>query len=177
VPDGSDIAMNMLVAGVAVKVAAGPDVKASKVYFFSHRTNAGMHDFIRISSSSGHAITLSANHYVYANDKLTAASAVKTGDVLRTLDGPATVSVVESVRELGLFAPHTLHGDIVVNRVIASTYTRAVHPRIAHALLAPVRAAVHLGLSTEPLGAMMYEGGGGLASVSGIVAGGEYLNM
>jgi uncharacterized surface protein with fasciclin (FAS1) repeats len=173
--DGMDIAMHELTAGTAIKVGADDLTRSSKVYLFSHKIHTGMHDFVRITSVDGHAVTLSANHYMYANGKLTAASAVKAGDALRTLDGASTVAAVHAVRELGLFAPHTLHGDLVVNRVVVSSYTRTVHPRLAHALLAPVRAVVRLGLSAEPLGRMMYEGGGRLADLSSILGGSERL--
>jgi Hint module/Fasciclin domain len=176
-PNGIDIAMHVPAAGVSVKVSADPAIAPSKIYFFSHKTRAGMHDFASISTSSGHVVTLSAIHYLYANGKLTAASAVKIGDVLHTLDGPSTVSSITTVRERGLYAPHTLHGDIVVNRVVVSSYTRAMHPTIAHALLAPVRSIVHLGLSDEPVGEMMYEGAGRFLAVSRIIGGPERLSV
>jgi uncharacterized surface protein with fasciclin (FAS1) repeats len=171
------VSMDKLSAGMAVKVSADSGDASSKVYFFSHKMHTGWHEFIRISSASGHAVTLSSIHYIYANGKLTAASSVRIGDKLRTLDGTATVSAVETVRERGLFAPHTLHGDLVVNRVVVSTYTRAVHPTIAHALLAPVRALVRLGVSDEPLGNVMYEGGGWIKRFSSLLGGGTLLSM
>ena len=39
----------------------------------------------------------------------------------------------------GLYNPHTMTGDIVVDGVLTSTYTDAVAPSLAHALLWPVR--------------------------------------
>jgi hypothetical protein len=174
--DGTDVAMQKLMAGASVKVGSGL-MPSSKVFLFSHKIRSGMRDFIRINSAAGHAITLTANHYIYSKGKLVAASAIKKGDVLYTLDGQSAVSSVESVREMGLFAPVTMHGDLVVNRVLVSSYTRAVHPRLAHALLAPARAFVHLGLSDEPLGAVMYQGGGRFTQLSGFVGGAERLSM
>lgn len=44
-----------------------------------------------------------------------------------------------SGKELGLYNPQTLDGRIVVNGIIASTYTTAVIPEAAHALLTPLR--------------------------------------
>jgi Hint module len=171
------VSMDKLSAGMAVKVSADSGDPSSKVYFFSHKMHTSWHEFIRISSDSGHAVTLSSIHYIYANGKLTAASSVRIGDELRTLDGIATVSSVETVRERGLFAPHTLHGDLVVNRVVVSTYTQAVHPTIAHALLGPVRALVRLGVSDEPLGNVMYEGLGWIKRFSSLLGGGTLLSM
>jgi hypothetical protein len=42
----------------------------------------------------------------------------------------------------GLYNPHTMHGDIVVDGVHTSTYTDSVAPALAHALLWPVRMLV-----------------------------------
>ena len=39
----------------------------------------------------------------------------------------------------GLYNPLTLAGDIVVDGILASTYTKAVTPKMAHAALAPLR--------------------------------------
>ena len=50
-------------------------------------------------------------------------------------------------RARGLYNPHTLHGDVVVDGVLTSTYTGVVHPALAHALLAPLRQLYSAGLS------------------------------
>jgi Hint module len=39
----------------------------------------------------------------------------------------------------GLFNPQTLHGDVVVDGLRASSYTTAVEPAVAHRLLWPLR--------------------------------------
>lgn len=49
------------------------------------------------------------------------------------------VTEVAKVWGVGRYAPHTMGGDIVVNGVLVSTYTTAVHPVLAHVLLAPMR--------------------------------------
>lgn len=152
-----DVPMSELAAGHSVRVS---ETDSSDVFLFSHRTFVGMRDFVRIESDAGHSVSMTSAHYVYANDKLVAAGSVKVGDRLRTLDGPAKVLSVKTVRDMGLVAPHTMHGDIVVNRVVASTYTTAVHPAVAHYALAPARALVRMGLSKEPLGALLYDGAG-----------------
>jgi hypothetical protein len=43
------------------------------------------------------------------------------------------------VEATGLYNPQTIHGDIVVDGIVASTYTTAVDPQVAHGLLAPLR--------------------------------------
>jgi hypothetical protein len=49
----------------------------------------------------------------------------------------------------GLYNPHTLTGQIVVDGVLASCYTRAVHPAIARLLLSPL-AMLYRMASTVP---------------------------
>jgi hypothetical protein len=45
----------------------------------------------------------------------------------------------------GLYNPHTLNGDIVVNGVKTSSYTATVAPGLAHAALWPIRMLYTLG--------------------------------
>lgn len=154
--NGDSISMRDLDAGHHVHVSERGIV--SPVYLFSHRLHHGLHEFVRLTAESGHSISLSPAHYLYANDQLTAASAVRIGDVLRTVDGPSRVTRVDMVHDVGLVAPHTMHGDIVVDGVVVSSYTMAVHPRVAEILLAPLRAVVRMGLAKEPLGSLLYNG-------------------
>jgi hypothetical protein len=59
---------------------------------------------------------------------------------------------VSKVLATGLYNPQTLQGDVVVDNVRASTYTTAVEPAFAHAVLTPLRAAYSaLGFSTASL--------------------------
>lgn len=159
--DGHEAALGSLRAGQVVRAT---DDDYSAVFLFSHRRVTGMYEFVRLESESGRAITLSGSHYVYANGQLTAADAVRVGDLLATIDGASRVSHVAVVRERGLVAPHTLHGDIVVNGVRASSYTRSVHPTLAHLALFPLRYFVRTGLAVEPLGKLLYDGADWLAS-------------
>lgn len=156
--DGSDKPMAQLVAGDRIRHSTASSREShSPVFLFSHRLPTGLREFLRIESDAGHVLTITPKHYVYANGRMATADSVRVGHVLNTLDGPATVSAVRRVKAEGLFAPHTMHGDIVVDRVRASTYTQAVHPTVAHYALAPLRAAARMGL-VEPLGALLYEG-------------------
>lgn len=158
--DGTEVAMHSLEAGHMIATGSGDH---SAVFAFSHRTLSGLHPFVRIEAASGRFITLSKNHYLYANGKLAAAETVRVGDELTTIEGVSRVVKTSVVFEEGLVAPHTMHGDVLVNGVRASTYTRTVHPTIAHALLAPVRMIVRMGLSAEPLGSLLYGGAGSAA--------------
>lgn len=153
--NGSDIRLSDLVAGHEVMSS---ESSSSKVYFFSRRLVDEVSNFIRIESEDAHVIELTPHHYIYANENLVPAHLVKVGDKLKTLDGRSAVKTIQSVRRRGLLAPHTLHGDIVVGRVIASTYSAALRPWLAHLVLAPVRILVHTGLSKEPLGSLCHKG-------------------
>lgn len=69
---------------------------------------------------------------------------VRKGDRLVQGGGDtAKERVVAEVRRVagrGLYNPQTLHGDIVVDGMLVSTYTKTVPPQGAHALLTPLRA-------------------------------------
>lgn len=152
---GKRIAMANLTAGTAI--AASEQIH-SPVYLFTHRIPHGYRYFVRLHCSNGRAISLSPEHYIYANGKLIAARLVSVGDMLRTVSGLDSVTRVERTRERGLYAPHTIHGDIVVNGIVASTYTEAVHPKLAHAVLWPLRLLVRYGGFVEPIGSLLYHG-------------------
>lgn len=160
---GQTVQMGALNAGDAIHTGENPS-STSKVFAFSHRDfNASSPDMVSILfGNRSRSITLSKNHYVYANGKLCAAGSVRTMDLLKLGNGrmARVDKVVHNVRKVGLFAPHSFHGDIVVNDVVVSTYTADFHPVIAHWILAPVRAFSVLFDVDEPIGSFFYDGGG-----------------
>ncbi|GAB0497190.1 hypothetical protein MMPV_008514 [Pyropia vietnamensis] len=133
----------------------------SRVFGWSHRVPSRTTTFVSLTAAhSSTPLLLSPSHYLYVNGRLAAASTVAVGDTLTIADGtPSTVTAVGRVAEAGLYAPHTLHGELVVGGVRVSSYTQAVHPTVAHALLTPARVAFRVGVA-EPLGGLLYEGGG-----------------
>lgn len=145
---GERVAMADLAIGDVVRVAAGADAAAwSPVYFFSHKDPAGAattaRAYVTLTTASGAALTLTPGHYVMADGVATAAAEVAVGQALSLASGAASAvtASTRSVRRGGLYNPHTLAGTIVVDGVVASTYTTAVHPAVAAGLLAPLRAA------------------------------------
>lgn len=137
--DGSVKSMALLQLGDRVRVA--PNL-FSDVFMFTHKLAHVSHRFVRIRTRSGHSLSLTNGHYLYVNGATAAASTVKPGDSVTLADATiSTVIAVDSVVAKGLFNPQTVHGDIIVNGVRATTYTTAVERRLAHALLAPLRAA------------------------------------
>ena len=69
-----------LQVGDMVQVAPGV---FSEVYMFSHRYVDTVSPFVKLSTSTGAALLLSADHYLYVNGALQVASTVKVGQVLR----------------------------------------------------------------------------------------------
>jgi hypothetical protein len=147
----------------------------SDVYAFTHQERHQMERFLAITVSPSPApaleeslttLTLSPSHYVRvrgdgASTKsysypMKAARDVVVGDTLLVADGtkaggrlvPAIVRATQAVTAQGLYAPMTEHGDIVVNNVLASSFTEAVcTPATCDALhftAAPVRFAYGL---------------------------------
>lgn len=137
---------NMDTLKLGDKVRVGPN-EFSEVYFFSTQMQDVTAKFVQIHTDHGD-LRLTPGHYLYVNGVLLQASAVKSGDVVNLGNGTkASVNEVESSWGPGLFNPHTLHGDIVVDGVLTSTYTDAVHPKLAHALLSPLRTMYTAGIS------------------------------
>ncbi len=136
--DGALVPISTLRLGDRVRTGA---TTYSDVFMFSHRDAAARSLFVRLVTSARAQVTLTHSHYVYANDKLVAAGAVRVGDSLVLADGShAKVTTVETVSSKGLYNPHTLDGTIIVDGILTSTYTTSVHPMAAHAgLLAPLR--------------------------------------
>jgi hypothetical protein len=79
---------------------------------------------------------------LYVQGGLKDSSDVVVGDRLVLGDGGLSAVVsVTTIHDVGLYNPQTLQGDIVVNGIKASTYTKAVKPDLAHSLLSPLRLA------------------------------------
>lgn len=135
--DGTFVLMQDLKVGDVVKV--GPR-QFSPVFMFTHKLSGIEEEFVVLETESGAALPLTKGHYVYADGSMVPGSAVRVGaSVVLGTGASDVVAAVSTVRLTGLFNPQTIHGDIVVNGVLASTYTTAVSPTYAHALLSPLR--------------------------------------
>lgn len=139
--DGSEKRIDSIRLGEEVQDSRGT---ATKVYAFSHRAPDDVHyDFVRIVARNATcSLTLSSGHYMLANGRMVAAAEVRPGDIVVCHGKPASVQAVTTgVTDIGLFNVHTISGDVVVNGIVASTYTKAIDPKTAAAMLSPVRAA------------------------------------
>jgi Hint module len=137
--DGSFTRMDSLEVGDRVQVSA---TEFSDVFMFTHKSSHEGHQrFVAIEGASGARIRLTPSHYLYINGELAAAGAVSIGDEIELASGAMDrVTNVDFVMDVGLYNPQTLDGRIVVDGVLASAYTRAIDPRIAHAGLVVSRA-------------------------------------
>eukprot|EP00184_Porphyridium_aerugineum_P003107 CAMPEP_0184694144 /NCGR_PEP_ID=MMETSP0313-20130426/2192_1 /TAXON_ID=2792 /ORGANISM="Porphyridium aerugineum, Strain SAG 1380-2" /LENGTH=700 /DNA_ID=CAMNT_0027152381 /DNA_START=44 /DNA_END=2143 /DNA_ORIENTATION=+ len=122
------------------------DNKYSDVYLFGHRvkpSDDNLFTFVRLILNTDElTVELSGTHLVWANQQCCKpAGDVKLGDELLDVSSGKWIPVIriERVRKPGLYNPHTMTGDIVVNGVLVSTYNRVVHPTLGHWLLAPER--------------------------------------
>ncbi|CDF32172.1 unnamed protein product [Chondrus crispus] len=166
---GRQVRMDELRIGDSVFVGYTREGKEqfSDVFLFSHQDRAIITSFVRISTSDGRSIDLSDGHYLYVKDVVTEASAVVTGDVLTSDDGGSVrVTRIERMPHRGLYNPQTVHGDIYVNGIKASTYTSSIEPSVASALLAPLRAMHFCGTSiSKHITDLLSSGGNGLERI------------
>lgn len=133
--NGSTKLMRELNIGDSVLVA---NSQYSDVFAFSHASEL-MYTFVRIWTHHNE-IVLSNGHVLYVNGKPRLAYKVERGDFVTEADGrKAKVERVDYVRAMGLYNPHTLSGDIVVDGILATTWTETVPGVTANCLLAPLR--------------------------------------
>ena len=116
---------------------------------FSHRLEETQTTMVRLTTATV-TLRLTPDHYVYVNGSLAVARTVRVGETVTLADGSAaTVTAVAKEVAAGLYNPHTLHGDLVVDGVHTSTYTEGIAPALAHAVLWPVRALYQAGAAID----------------------------
>lgn len=151
--------MDEVAAGDVVQVGVN---QYSKVFGFTHRSADAVSEFVRLETCCGEVLFATRGHFLHVNGGLKAAGAVEVGDKVVSGGGASKYIVsVKTERARGLYNPQTLHGDIVVNGLLASTYTTAVEPALAHAALTPARALYQFFGIT----ASLESGGGGFANL------------
>lgn len=154
--DGSRIQMSQLRVGDKVRV--GPS-SFEPVILFTHSNRKIISTFLQLTTADGTTLTLTSHHYVPTqSQRLVASMALRVGDNLILANGKKSAIInIKKVRLQGLYNPHTSSGQIVVDGILASTYTTAVHPATAHALMRPLRilnyyAGIRIGWLSTMLG-------------------------
>lgn len=146
--DGLVVRMEDL--ALAEKIAIGGG-EHSDVFFFGHRSSEQTSEFVSIQhAGSDGPLRISPNHYLYVDGKLRTARSVRPGDRLRGADGEYNLFVLNVKREelRGLYAPTSMHGDLLVDGVVVSSYTDVMHPGLSHKLLHPLRLLYRYGLDS-----------------------------
>ncbi|XP_055944925.1 sonic hedgehog protein-like [Argiope bruennichi] len=135
------------------------DLEYSEVILFLDRNPTDNRTYIAIETESGAKITLTPSHLIFTEpDQRTAdvtnlyatyAKNVQIGHyvyvVSRTGAHPRGQLILEKVKniavesEVGVYAPLTRHGTVVVNDVVASCYAMMYEQSLAHLAFMPVR--------------------------------------
>ncbi|XP_071452855.1 desert hedgehog protein B-like [Hetaerina americana] len=170
-PSGDIISMNKLRIGQYV-LAANEEGKlvGSKVLGFLDKRPNETAPYITLTLSSGHAVSLSANHLLYATiwknstkDKTDESShvipnqpvfagEVRMGNYLfipheGLLKADPVIGITYGFK-LGAYVPLTEHGSIIVDGTLASCYASFPH-WLSHAILTPARYFPEILLDTE----------------------------
>lgn len=113
----------------------------SSVFMFTHRDAFKLSTFLQFSVSSNASLAVTEGHFLHTSNGLVVARNVRVGQRLAMEDGKfLPVVAIHRFVDAGLYNPQTLHGDIVVNGFLVSTYTQTICHPTAHSLLAPLRA-------------------------------------
>ena len=145
--------MDEVVPGDKVKaVTSDGSLVFSEVLMFLDRSPKEVRRYVTLKTEKGRSLKLTPTHLVYAGDRwcdelscmrATFAGLVKEGQAVMVEEEEVLVArlvdEVSSTTELGVFAPLTREGNLVVEGVLASSYAVIDSQRIAHASFAPVR--------------------------------------
>lgn len=125
---------------VGDKVVSNEAGQYSDIFMFSHQDRYIFSTFIVLQTSGKKEIMLSRGHYIFIDGVARAAKEAVVGQTVTTSSGTQeAISNVTFRRGRGLYNPQTINGTIVVNDILVTTWTTAVAPVTASALLSPVR--------------------------------------
>ena len=131
--------------------------KFEPIYSFGHRNHDQKAVFLQIHAGNSNILEISLDHMVFESkiDKFVPASTLEKGDIL--LDSTGEPMIVESVNQItaiGVYAPFTPSGKIVVNDIVASSFVAMLESKdssllgfsfqwMAHTFEFPHRVACH----------------------------------
>ena len=142
--DGTMKKMADLAIGDHIQISA--DGECSEVYLFTHALPTAEANFLTFTLESGITLSLTPCHYIYVNGTLMSAERAVVGDTVESTTSKSDrIKEITLERKQGLYNPHTLTGDIMVNNVRTSTYTHILPAGMAHAILEPVRFLYKIG--------------------------------
>lgn len=155
-PKGTKKMSQLLPGDEVLVVASDGTLQFSPVVFFLDRDESQTRAYQTIITERGTRITLTPSHLIFlvpeespSDHKIQESTAIFARDVLPgysvfVIDSsghirPEKVVNITSSREVGVFAPLTREGNLVVNSVVASCYAVVNHQTLAHWAFAPVR--------------------------------------
>ncbi|XP_059168941.1 uncharacterized protein LOC131950773 [Physella acuta] len=118
-----------------------------EVYMFGHQEHNVTSHFITLHTQA-HSVSVTGDHYVFCvtrgQEKCIPAKHLQVGDILLLASHEHLIHVpiteITDAYDVGLYAPFTRNGTIVVNSTLMSCYIHFLSHNISHQLLAPVRA-------------------------------------
>lgn len=135
--------------GDHVRTASG---NFRQVYAFGHHSPDVPAKFLKMSTSEGQSLEVTGKHLVFVggSDNLIPAEDIQIGDKLQTKAGPTLVVKIQEIEGVGMYAPFTTDGTLLVNDIAASSYVSVEdsesHPwlqfqtaYLSHTALAPFR--------------------------------------
>ena len=99
--------------------------KFSPVLTFLHQDDNAISDFLTLSLSTGHFLTVSSNHLLFTekHGQSALASTVAVGTKLLMSNGSLVKVVkIEKTVEVGFYCPLTYEGTIIANNIVGSCY-------------------------------------------------------
>ena len=149
---GENINMRQLRVGDKVRtLGMNGETADSKVIAFLHRAEKIKAEFYKFETSGGNALILSPQHLIFRKENsrrpisAVFASEIKLGNLLYTSNGSASeykaVTRISMVTEIGVYAPLTMQGTLLVDGILVSCYATWPSHDVAHLAMAPLRAA------------------------------------
>lgn len=116
-------------------------IEYSQIIGFTHRRKWVLTEFIQLIMNDDKKLESSKGHYLLIDGMVKKAKDVKIGDMIWEINvGKRSIKEIRRVKKIGLYNPQTYDGRIVVNDMIATTYTEAAGlMTTGHALLTPLR--------------------------------------
>lgn len=127
------------------------DIVYSEVIAFLDRSLTERRQFVKLTTESGHILTLTPAHLVPVEGRSTVfAGRIRLGDKILVRDSSNEIEVQHRLRwdkvidnqlvlEEGIFAPLTTEGTVLIDDVVASCYAFVDNQEIAHFAFLPYR--------------------------------------
>ena len=149
------VPMSSLAIGDVIRTGVS---QYSEIYAFAHKDSVETGDYLQLRTASERVLEITVDHHVhrtapYGTKEVVPARDVRVGDTLWVVESealaPSVVVGIRTVSKVGVHAPYTREGNIVVNGILASSYDETPHVVIGGYTLLSGSAMLHL--ATGPL--------------------------